>query len=105
MRLPILAVGQPEIMDLIKDHEDVFTGIGKLKGVTVKLRVVPNAPCQVPITNKEEYLCPLKEKFDQILDSWHSLDIIEDVGDELTHWCSNVVLTPKDSGKSRHNRR
>ena len=39
MRLPILAVGQPEIMDLIKDHEDVFTGIGKLKGVTVKLRV------------------------------------------------------------------
>ena len=92
-------------MDLIKDHEDVFTGIGKLKGVTVKLRVVPNAPFQVPITNKEEYLCPLKETFDQILDSWHSLDIIEDVGDELTDWCSNVVLTPKDSGKSRHNRR
>ena len=77
----------------------------KLKGVTVKLRVVPNARCQVPIRNKEEYLCPLKEKFDQILDSWHSLDIIEDVGDELTDWCSNVVLTPKDSGKSRHNRR
>lgn len=45
MRLPILAVGQPEIKDLIKDYEDVFTGIGKLKGVTVKLCVVPNATC------------------------------------------------------------
>lgn len=43
MTPPILAVGQPEIKDLIKDYEDVFTGIGKLKGVTVKLRVVPNA--------------------------------------------------------------
>ena len=96
---------QPEIKDLIKEYEDVFTGIGKLKDVTVKLRVVPNAPCQVPIRNKEEYLYPLKEKFGQILDRWHSLDIIEDVGDEPTDRCSNVVLTPKDSGKSRHNRR
>ena len=96
---------QPEITDLNKEYEDVFTGIGKLNGVTVKLRVVPNAPCQVPIRNKEEYLYPLKEKFDQILDSWHSLDNIEDVGDELTDWCSKVVLTPKDSGKSCNNRR
>ena len=96
---------QPEIKDLIKEYEDVFTGIGKLKGATVKLRVVPNAPCQVPTRNKEENLYPLKEKFNQILDRWHSLDIIEDVGDEPTDWCSNVVLTPKDSGKSRHNRR
>ena len=96
---------QPEIKDLIKEYEDVFTGIGKLKDVTVKLRVVPNAPCQVPIRNKEEYLYPLKEKFGQILDRWHSLDIIEDVGDEPTDWYSNMVLTPKDSGKSRHNRR
>ena len=96
---------QPEIKDLIKEYEDVFTGIGKLKDVTVKLRVVPNAPCQVPIRNKEEYLYPLKEKFGQILDRWHSLDIIEDVGDEPTDWCSNVVLTPKNSGKSRHNGR
>ena len=30
---------------------------------------------------------------------------IEDVGDEPTDWCSNVVLTPKNSGKSRHNGR
>jgi len=28
---------------LIAEYEDVFTGIGKLKGVTVKLHVVPEA--------------------------------------------------------------
>ena len=58
-----MEVEQPEIKNLIKEYEDVFSGIGKLKGVTVKLRVVPNAPCHVPIRNKEENLYPLKEKF------------------------------------------
>ena len=43
---------------------------------------------------------PLNEKFDQILDRWHILDIIEDVGDEPTDWCSNVLLTPKKDGES-----
>lgn len=56
MRLPILEVGQPEIKDLIKEQEDVFTGVGKLEGESVKLRVVPNAPGAIP--NKEEYLYP-----------------------------------------------
>ena len=44
---------------------------------------------------------PLKEKFDQILDRWQSLNIIEDVGDEPTDWCSKVVVTPKDSENIR----
>ena len=38
--------------------------------------------------------------FDQILDRLQDLDIIEDVGDEPTDWCSNVVLTPKKDGES-----
>ena len=42
---------------------------------------------------------PPKEKFDQILDWWHTLDIIEDVGEEPTDWCVNVVLTPKRDGE------
>lgn len=42
---------------------------------------------------------PPKEKFDQILDRWHTLDIIEDVGEEPTDWCVNVVLTPKRDGE------
>lgn len=73
---------QPEIKDLIKEYDDVFTGIGKLKGVAVKLHVVPNAP---GVDQKQRRVfIHLKEKFDQILDSWLSLDIIEHVGDELT---------------------
>ena len=43
---------------------------------------------------------PLKEQFDQILDRWHTLDIIADVGDGPKDWCSNVVLTPKKDGES-----
>ena len=36
---------------------DFFPGNGKLKGVTVKLRVIPNAS-GADIRNKEEYLYP-----------------------------------------------
>ena len=41
-----------------------------------------------------------KDKFDEILEKWEEMDTIEDVGDESTEWCSNVVLTPK---KDREN--
>ena len=44
---------------------------------------------------------PLKDKFDEILDKWEQTDIKEDVGDEPTEWCSNVVLTPKKDGENR----
>ena len=68
------------------------------KRVTVKLHVVPEAPGA--IQKQRRVSIPLTEKFDQILDRWHTLDIIEDVGDEPTDWCSNVVLTPKKNGES-----
>ena len=48
----------------------------------MKLRVVPNAPGADP--KQRGVSIPLKEKIDQILDRWHSLDITEDVGDEPT---------------------
>ena len=65
----------------------------------MKLRVVPNAPGANP--QKKGVSIPLKEEFDQILDRWHSLDIIENVGDEPTDWCSKVVVTSKDSERIR----
>ena len=64
--------------------------------MTVKLYVVPKAPGA--IQKQRRISIPLKEKFDKILDQWHALDIIEDVGDEPTDWCSNVVVTPKKEG-------
>ena len=66
--------------------------------MTVKLHVVPEAPDA--IQKQRRVSIPLNEKFDQILDNWHTLDIIEDVGDEPTDWSSNVVLTPKKEGES-----
>ena len=36
----------------------------------------------------------------EILNKWEEMDIIEDVGDEPTDWCSNVVLTPKKGGEN-----
>ena len=42
---PVMEVGRQEIKkNLIAEYEDVFTGTGKLKGATVKLHVVPEAP-------------------------------------------------------------
>ena len=41
---PVMEVERPEKKNLIAEYVDVFTGIGKLKGVTVKLHVVPEAP-------------------------------------------------------------
>ena len=60
--------------------------------MTVKLHVAPEAPGA--IQKQRRVSIPLKEKFDQILDRWHTLDILEDVGDEPADWCNNVILTP-----------
>ena len=54
----------------------------------------------VSCRNIEEYLYRLKDKFDEILDKGEEMDIIEDVRDEPTEWCSNVVLTPKKDGEN-----
>ncbi|PFX28474.1 Uncharacterized protein K02A2.6 [Stylophora pistillata] len=94
----VMEVERQEIHTPISEYEDVFTSIGKLKGVTIKLHVVPKAPGA--IQKQRRISIPLKEKFDKILDRWHALDIIEDVGDKPTNWCSNVVLTPKKDGES-----
>ena len=91
---PIMDVERPDFIE----YEDVFTGNGKLKAVTVKLHVVPEAPGA--IQKQRGVSIPWKETFDQILDRWQGLDIIEDVGDELTDWCSNMILTPKKDGES-----
>ena len=96
--LPVMEVERQEIGNLIEEYADVFTGIGKLKGVTVKQHVVPNSPWAVQ--KQRRVAIPLKEKFDQILDRWHNVDIIEGVGDEPTDWCRIVVLTPKKDGES-----
>ena len=43
---------------------------------------------------------PLKDIFGEILDKWEEMEIIEDVRDETTEWCSNVVLILKKGGEN-----
>ena len=95
--LPIKGMTQATV-DLVEEYNDVFSGLGKLKGVKVKLHVDPDA--KGAAQKQRRIALPLKDKFDQLLNKWEKMDIIEDVGDEPTDWCSNVVLTPK---KDREN--
>ena len=86
------------ITSLVEEYKDVFTGIGKLKGVKVKLHVDPDA--KGVIQRQRRISIPLKDKFEKLLSKWEDMDIIEDVGNEPTVWCSNVVITPKKDGES-----
>ena len=76
----------------------MFSGLGRLRGVKVRLHVDPHA--KGAVQKQRRISLPLKDKFDEILDKWEEMDIIEDVRDEPTEWCSNVVLTPKKDGEN-----
>ena len=91
--LPVMGETRQETVDLVEEYKEVFSGLGKLRGVKVKLHVDPDA--KGAVQKQRRISLPLKDKFDEILDKWEKMDIIEDVRDEPTEWCSNVVLTPK----------
>ena len=76
----------------------MFSGLGKLRRVKVKLHV--DADGKSAMQKQRRISLPLKDKFDEILDKWEEMDIIEDVGNKPTKWCSNVVLTPKEDGEN-----
>ena len=96
--LPVMGETWQVTIDLIEEYKDVFSGLGKLRGVKVKLRVDPDA--KGVVQKQRRISLPLKDKFDEILDKWEQMDIVEDVGDEPTEWCRNVVLTPKKDGEN-----
>jgi len=63
----------------------------------VKLHVDPDG--KGAVQKQQRISLPLKDKFEEILDKLEQMDIVEDVGDEPTEWCSNVVLKPKKDGE------
>ena len=87
-----------ETVDLVEEYKDVFSGLGKLRGVNMKLHVDPDA--KGAVQKQRRISLSLKDKFDEILDKWEEIDIIEDVTDEPTELCSNVVRTPKKDGEN-----
>lgn len=96
--LPVMGETRQETVDRVEEYRDVFSGLGKLRGVKVKLHVDPDA--KGAVQKQRRISLPLKDKFDEILDKWEEMDIIEDVRDEPKEWCSNVVLTPKKDGEN-----
>ena len=93
--LPVIRETRQLSNDLLEGYKDVLSGLGELRGVKEKLHVDPGA-----VQKQRRISLPLKDKFDEILDKWEQIDIVEDVGDEPTEWCSNCVLTPN---KDREN--
>ena len=96
--MPVMGETRQVTIDLIEEYKDVFSGLRKLRGVKVKLHVDPDA--KGAVQKQRRISLPLKDKIDEILDKWEQMDIVEDVGDEPTVWCSNVVLTPKKDGEN-----
>jgi len=78
--LPVMGETRQVTTDLIEEYQDVFSGLGKLRGVKVKLHVHPDA--KGTVQTQRRISLPLRDKFDGILDKWEQMDIVEDVGDE-----------------------
>jgi len=55
-------------IDFLEDYKDVFSGLGKLRAVKVKLDVDPDA--KGAVQKQRRISLPLKDKFDEILNKW-----------------------------------
>ena len=77
---------------LIVEYDDLFHGIGKLKGVQVKLHIDD----QVQPVAQKHHRVPfhLREKLDTELERLEKAGIIEKV-ETATDWVSPIVITPK----------
>ena len=66
--LPVMGETRQETVDRVEGYRDVFSGLGKLRGVKVKLQVDPDA--KGAVQKQRRISLPLKDKFDEILDKW-----------------------------------
>ena len=77
---------------LIAEYDDLFHGIGKLKGVQVKLDIDDQIQ---PVAQKHRRVpFPLREKLDTELERLEKAGIIEKV-ENATDWVSPIARTPK----------
>ena len=84
---------------LLKEYEDVFTGIGCFPGAPYHIETDPevppvqHAPRQVPVQLQQAYM----EELDQ-LKKW---GILSEVRKEYTPWVNLTVVTIKPNGSIR----
>ena len=87
--------GQEKLQKLIKNNDDLFHGIGKLKGVKVKLHVDQN------VAEKHRRVPFQREKLEAEVTRLEEPGIIEKF-DSATDWISAIVISPKkDSNEIR----
>ena len=64
--LSVMEETQQETVDLVEEFKDMFSGLGKLRGVKVKLHMDPDT--KGAMQKQRRISLPLKDKFDEILD-------------------------------------
>lgn len=64
--------GRQVTVDLVEEFNDVFSGLGKLKGVKVKLHLDQDA--KYVVQKQRGISLGLKDKFDEMLDKWVEMD-------------------------------
>jgi len=69
--LPVMGETRQVTVDLVEEYKDVFSGLGKLRGVKMKLHVDPDA--KGAVQKQRRISLPLKDKFDEILDKWEQM--------------------------------
>ena len=90
---------QRKLSKLIHDNDDLFHGIGKLKGVKVKLHIDESVK---PVAQRHRRVpFHLRDKVEAEVTRLERADVIEKV-DSATEWVSPIVISPKkDSNKIR----
>ena len=97
-----LKVKKPiEIKDttqVIKDADDVFEGVGKLKGYQYRIEI--DEKLQPVVSRRYSVPPPMQEPLKKNLYWMVSIDVIKKQ-EEATPWVSNVLCTPKPNGDIR----
>ena len=84
---------------LREEHNDIFEGIGKLRGVQVKLHIDETAQ---PVQNRHRRIpYHIREKVQEELEKLEQLDIIEEEVDAPTPWVSLIDAQPKPKKPSQ----
>ena len=87
-----------DTVQVIKDANDVFEGIGKLKGYQYRIEV--DDKVQPVVSHRYSVPPPMQEPLKKNLDWMVDIDVIKKQ-EEATPWVSNVLCTPKPSGDIR----
>lgn len=86
--------------NILKRNSKVFSGLGKLKGQTIKLDIDKTKTAKAQPQRRIPY--HIREKVKDAITELENQDIIEKVPDgEATPWVSPIVAVPKKDGKVR----